>query len=602
MEERKTEHRAEDHLGKNEGEAEPKELEDLGTTEQEKLLESPYTKVFSDLLQLEPSRFPSTINAYVRRYSDTHSEKESAEEVLDQISNVEPDMQAILREKLPTMNSNDPQSKLITSFLEFVQSSEAVDVSSLTIESTQPEQGPLMQQGEKFDGVYIILSGKCSVVDTSGETEREVATVSALSVVGEVAGITGKRTKTVRPIGPVEYMRIPPAMYRKFLARKFLPELNELVSQRIESVRDDVSESQTIEGDVLTLQRQNYAEGMEPVDPELETDNALLFLALQNKVAPLLTKEALDESDAYFSSLPNDTDTQREQNEISRLSYQAALLMQISEPDRVDSNQPMWHEYGIWTHTREVGNAIQFMSQLDPKRVSKPFVQELKNQEIDGKSKYDLLLLSLTLHDLGKAKPMMVTAENGDVYPSHKDHEQRSEQMILKALKAKDPEADSTRADRVLHSLLVDRLRLTSNQVKYIGRMAGLHFEFGKVRREAGNNFTMDFMKSDQFTDFCNKIFEDPNRQQYLSEIGLLFLLDTAGKTPKGSWKVDGVAEGQLPTQVQLEAMQRKWYTEVSGNYRPSLVKAYTSFQTSRATALRYLDLLAQRQTNNDPE
>lgn len=485
------------------------------------------------------------------------------------------------------MAAEDPQRRVFQELVQFARDCKAAGSTFELGESeTIPADGPpLVREGDAYDGVYLVLQGSVQIdrrLNVEDEQPEGLARTAPI-LIGEIAAITGKRSATVRP-GPegVTVVRVGAEAYQRFLKDRMIPELRHTYFDRVPDVRTNLATTRTrMEGVIGKA----YPAGLEPVDGKLEAKNALLFLALRDRIAPLYTQEALDEAQAELpESSSEDFDP--------RFGYEARLLVQIAVPDTVEANHDRWHEYGVWEHTRQVGNAIQFLEQLDPGNVARPYLQELKNEMIDGMSKYDLLLLSLTLHDLGKAKPKLARAKNGEVYPSHEDHEKRSEQLILRALQNG---AKGNEADQRLSSLLQQDLGLTPEQIKYIGRLAALHFEFGKVRRTAGRNFSMAFMQGPEFAAACDEILADPERQPYQREIGLMFLLDTAGKTPKDSWQVEGVAPGGLPTDEQIAAMRPVWEQQTTQKYRPGLVDAYTSFQTSRATALQYLANLRQK-------
>ncbi len=487
-------------------------------------------------------------------------------------------MEQGIRNAMRQMNAADPQYKILNSFCEFLQSNAGSitgnDIS--TVLTTGKEDGPLMRMGDGYDGVTILLSGSITV-----KFGKETIRRSGTGIYGEIAAITGTRTATVEPAGKITYVLITPRLWNRFLKEKALPELRALVLHRTPTVLDQVADSREQVGGLL---QSNYPVGLEPTNAETNGKNALLFRALRDKIAPLYTKEALDGSEAEIAEL-GITDLN------ALIVYQSNLLLQIEEPDTVESNHAGWHEWGIFEHTRQVVNAIQHLDRIDHDGIAEGFLKELKEQEIDGISKYDLLLLSLTLHDLGKTRPIAKKSREGDIFPSHDGHEQRSKQLILRALE----NPTGTEADKSLHSLLIENLKLTKSQIKYIADLAGLHFEFGIVRREAGKKFNMKFMESEKFSGVCQAIFADPERSDYQREIGLLFLLDSAGKTPKESWKVNGVDTGGIPKDEEIDAMKPEWRSSVQKKYRPSLVDAYTSYQTSRAVALRYLQMLRER-------
>jgi CRP-like cAMP-binding protein len=519
-----------------------------------------------------------------------------------------------IRAALATMDPADPQHRILTAFCDYLRSLPKVMPEAVSEPVFIPRGAdPIMRENDVYDGVYVILDGSVEIESKAlrGDDIEEVASPNgsegvtirrvrkvAPDIVGEVGALTGTRTATVRPgEGGVTLLKISQVTYAQFIRQKMVPELQALVFKRVPNVRDTRFDQKVkMEG----MGGKHYPPGLEPSNEQVDQKNALLFLALKNNIAPQYTEEAIAEVEERFSANPDDE---------AAMILKTRMYLQLMLPDNEEANQVGWHEYGVWEHTRQVGNAIQHIDRLDPYGVAKPYLHELQRETVEQPTpdrpnpptKYDLLQYALTLHDLGKAKQaLMIDKKTNEPYLTHTDHERRSEELIQRAVTHRET-GQGAHVDAELGGLLYDQLELTTKEIEYIGRLAALHFEFGKVRRAAGKDFNMKFMKEDpRFMEACDEIFKDETeaRGPYKREIGLLFLLDTAGKTAKDSWEIEGVAPGELPTDEQITAQKAIWKDTLHERARDQLVAGYESFQTSRATALQYLRLLRERNNN----
>lgn len=189
----------------------------------------------------------------------------------------------------------------------------------------------------------------------------------------------------------------------------------------------------------------------------------------------------------------------------------------LSNPDDSKEHDPFGHhQWGIITHTKKFVES--FDSQI-PQLLSewnlRTQVEELLYVEIDGVTKYDLLKIAGVLHDIGKFARNFKVKE-AMVVPDYKNHAGISEQFI----------------NQNYMQELERKFLLTSDQIDYIARCAGFHFELGLIREESkGTDFGYSFslLTSRQFSDICRRIARVYNGFQI--EIGLMFLADSLAKT-----------------------------------------------------------------------
>lgn len=182
------------------------------------------------------------------------------------------------------------------------------------------------------------------------------------------------------------------------------------------------------------------------------------------------------------------------------------------EIDDLLEHEPDWHQWGVLEHTRRVWLAMNTEVPIFCLAWDVPFIQELKAEFIQDKSKWDLLLITCIVHDLGKWAGRTVTAAGAY---SFKGHEAISEQLI--------------RHDPLIHQALLDA-QLSAGQIDYIASVAGLHYELGKLRQLGyqQGNFDEVFPKSDLFRAGCEAIVRQ--HLHYAREIGLIFLADSLAK------------------------------------------------------------------------
>jgi diamine N-acetyltransferase len=210
------------------------------------------------------------------------------------------------------------------------------------------------------------------------------------------------------------------------------------------------------------------------------------------------------------------------------------------DPDSPLEHTPKWHEFGIITHSEEV--LSQFVIHLNAHLEKWGINQEISayfDELIEGKSKKQLFELALVFHDIGKFARTF--EENGS--PEYEGHEAKSEEII--------------RTDEELQNYFKENLGLSDKQIDYIAKVAGLHFELGKVRKIAKGSpekYTLNFAKSEKMKETSSQIIsENPD---FAVEIGIAFLVDTLGKT-KAINNPEEITEEILNTSKMKEAIHQ---------------------------------------------
>lgn len=236
-------------------------------------------------------------------------------------------------------------------------------------------------------------------------------------------------------------------------------------------------------------------------------------------------------------------------------------------PDDPSEHQPTWHQFGIITHTRKFADVYQTEAQQYFKEwgIDKN-IDKYLSEQLDGKSKKELLSISIPLHDLGKFARGFVM-KKGKLKPDYRGHEAISERLIMQ--------------DERIRGALEEQ-GLTDVQLQYIARCAGLHYELAKVRdtaRKLDMGYTIAFANSDRLLAACNEIarkFSD-----FQLELGILFLCDSLAKTDiKIIAENDSDIEAQIP---HIESILQK------RNLNPALLAAVKQIPVNIAIVRQYL-------------
>lgn len=237
-------------------------------------------------------------------------------------------------------------------------------------------------------------------------------------------------------------------------------------------------------------------------------------------------------------------------------------------PDDSAEHEPKYHQFGIITHSQKIGEAYR---EEMPKLLRQWGVAEKIDaklaEPIDGRTKAELLQISLPFHDLGKfTSPRRGQGKKEMRF--HKDHEARSEKIIRNNDQVKD---------------LLQQHGLTQTQIEYIARCAGLHYELGKMRQEAINSetgFSIAFAKSKKCKQACQKIAKEC--PEFEAEIGLYFLCDNLAKT-------DIQIDAKTNEEIEQQVPQAEQAIKEQG-LNPRLIGTVKQMPINQALARTYLE------------
>lgn len=243
----------------------------------------------------------------------------------------------------------------------------------------------------------------------------------------------------------------------------------------------------------------------------------------------------------------------------------------IQNPDDPYEHAVSRHQFGIITHTEKFIQSLQTEAIYYFKKWNiYEKIYEKLSEQIDGKTKAELLQISIVFHDLGKFARGF-REKDGKVEPDYKGHEAKSEKLI--------------RDNNEIYSLLHKTYSLTDAQISYIARCAGLHYELTKMRGQSKKTdlgYTIAFANSEQ----CKKISSEIAREfpEFREEIGVLFLGDSLAKTDV---KIDAETDEEIEKQTQqIENIIQKY------NLNPELIAAIKQRPVSIMIAKTYLENL----------
>jgi hypothetical protein len=196
----------------------------------------------------------------------------------------------------------------------------------------------------------------------------------------------------------------------------------------------------------------------------------------------------------------------------------------LDYPDQRDQHQTQWHQWGILTHTRvflrlyenEVPERLKIWGLWEPTRA-------WLAQTVDDVARWDLLKISILLHDIGKFGSR--TVGSGGFHFA--GHEKLSGEIIRTELH-------------------LDRLGLTPDQVAYVALTAEDHFVLALARKKARQlgNFTLDFPQSKEFREIARTT--QISHPEDFVEVGVLFLGDSMAKADPNAGPEKAVAQNPI--------------------------------------------------------
>ncbi len=196
----------------------------------------------------------------------------------------------------------------------------------------------------------------------------------------------------------------------------------------------------------------------------------------------------------------------------------------LRQPDGREQHQARWHQWGIITHTRvflhdfetEVPRYLRAWDLWDE-------VNALLQTTIDGTTRWELLRISILLHDIGK----FATRTQGMHSFHFAHHEDMSGEIIRSELN-------------------LARFDLTPCQIEYIATTAQDHFVLALVRKRAREQggYHNAYVRSPSFWEVCQSIRR--MHPQDFVEIGLLFLGDSLAKANPSEGPPDALSQYEI--------------------------------------------------------
>lgn len=248
------------------------------------------------------------------------------------------------------------------------------------------------------------------------------------------------------------------------------------------------------------------------------------------------------------------------------------------KPDDILEHEPLWHQFGIITHSLRAEQAYreEIPNLLQEWGIDEPIVATL-SQEVEGISRRDLLRITFLLHDVGKFTSRRLEVGRG---------------------RFKGHEADSGTIIRQEGSVVNDMLTaqgFTDAHIDYIATCASLHFELGKMREVAKDSplgYTLAFIKSPHFQDMTKTIaHQHPN---FAIEIGMLFLADNLSKV---DLRLTEDISNDAAIESHRSAVERKL---TARNLPASLAAGVLQLPVNIAVAHAYLKAVTQADTKQD--
>jgi len=197
-------------------------------------------------------------------------------------------------------------------------------------------------------------------------------------------------------------------------------------------------------------------------------------------------------------------------------------------PDDRMQHQTQWHQWGIITHTRvflrvfdrDVPLYLRAWGVWDA-------VDRVLSCRVDGLTRWQLLRISILLHDIGK----FGTRTQGARGFHFAGHESLSGQLIREEMQ-------------------LDQFGLTGSQIAYVARTAEDHFLLGLLRKRARQQgaFSIEYTESQQFTEDVKRIKAE--HADDFVEVGVLFLGDSLAKAEPNRGPDRAVSQNEINVAV----------------------------------------------------
>ena len=242
-----------------------------------------------------------------------------------------------------------------------------------------------------------------------------------------------------------------------------------------------------------------------------------------------------------------------------------------NNPDDVLMHESDWHQWGIITHTRQMDTAR--LAAVDLLGESfQPAGDRLSKAMVGHFNKWQLsLVLAPVVHDWGKFIRREYLGFKPDGRPNFNfDGHEFGSGLLVRRFK---------------HFLT--GFNLTYDQVEYLARCAELHFELGKVRKEAKRTeggYTFAFVNGPRCAEACEAIIK--SNSDLAEEIGALFAVDSLAK-------VGVISAVEASSDVDLTRFKTRVVAEVKKDGLPErYVQAGLKLGLDLALARRYFSIL----------
>ncbi len=197
-------------------------------------------------------------------------------------------------------------------------------------------------------------------------------------------------------------------------------------------------------------------------------------------------------------------------------------------PDDRNQHQTQWHQWGIITHTRVFLGVFD----RDVPRYLRAWrvwdaVDRALSCHVDGLTRWQLLHISILLHDIGK----FGTRTQGARGFHFAGHESLSGRLIRE-------------------DVGLDQFGLTGPQIAYVARTAEDHFLLGLLRKRARHQgtFSLEYTESQPFIEDVYRLkAEHPDD---FIEVGVLFLGDSLAKAEPNAGPDRAVSQNEINVAV----------------------------------------------------
>ncbi len=245
-------------------------------------------------------------------------------------------------------------------------------------------------------------------------------------------------------------------------------------------------------------------------------------------------------------------------------------------PDDPAEHQPNWHQWGIITHSQKVGQYFredvpQYLKQwgVDEK------VTEHMDERIGNRTKWELVEISVPLHDLGKFVERQVREKKGKQAKwNYVGHEKKSGEIVRWP---------------AFTDMLQREYGLTREQIEYVAQCVERHYELANIRDAAiqsKKGFSLEFVESDDFARASEKLAG--NFKEFEPELGIYYLADSLAKTDV---RITAERDEDIPPQepMILQTLSERGLS-------PKLANAVKQNPVSIASARKFLQTWAESQ------